>query len=303
MKKFYFNISVIKKIDYFLKTFKDVNLIKELVFGFGRLFIRSTFSSDIILSRLILMYFDAETKLEIRHLICNFFQALIESRKQHYLSTILMNVILQIMNSSVKSSINKISIEDICTFVISKTKSCCENNVYCHDAIAEVFLQTIFSYPRYSKLSSTLSEELLSLDISDNIEVKNNLKTWAQPLLTGKYVNKRRTECIVEFIEYLDTGDKAESINKSKIKIVPIPEVVSIFFEYAHNYMLRVLRSYELPEEFTKNLAIAQKELEHKLMEMIKKCPSKKKYLTRLAAQRMRSDSFDDVEMVVSKNY
>lgn len=194
---------------HFLETLTEVGIIKALVFGFCRIVLSGHYTSEDLVSKLLLRYFNPATDTEINQILGIFFETLINRRRQECLQKALVQTLFLILDAPNDSPQQEIKPETIIKFVINSTiPAYCTPGLHLHNEIAASFVTVMSEHASNKDLLKLLSKEMLMLQISNDAKVRYNLKVASEPLLE-KAMDSKTVANIRQFQEILDGTYKA----------------------------------------------------------------------------------------------
>lgn len=179
----------------FLETLNDPSMMTALITGFRRLILRGHHTSEDLVSKLLLRFFNPATEPKIYQVLRSFFETLINQRHPEWLQSALMNTLFIIFEAQKDNPLHKIKPEDIIWYVIKSTHpKCCSSGVNIHYKIAAAFFKAMDEKWENKELLMLLSKELLTLEVSKgplievaatsllekplDIETRTNIKTF-----------------------------------------------------------------------------------------------------------------------------
>lgn len=168
---------------HFLDTLNEVSIIKALIVGFCRLVVGGHYTSEDLVSKLMLKFFNPATDPEINQILGIFFETLTKRRRQECLQKALIHTLFTILDAPNDSPLQDLKPETIIKFVINSTLPAYTPGVNIHNEIATSFLQVMSEHASNKDLLKMLSKELLSLEISDDDEMRKDLREISETLL------------------------------------------------------------------------------------------------------------------------
>ncbi|XP_055535074.1 condensin complex subunit 3 [Wyeomyia smithii] len=169
-------VKVMSMMTHFFETCEDNVICTAIVDGFCRLILRGHCTSQDIMAKLLLKYFNPTTEPKTQQILGIFFEALINRKRQETLQKALMSTVCTIMEAPNDSPLQEVKPEHVVKFVIDSTKPVfCSPGLNLHNMIAMSFLQVMLDNLGYKDLLKLLSKELLSLEISDDTVLKHDL--------------------------------------------------------------------------------------------------------------------------------
>ena len=118
-------IDLMHMFNTFLDSCKETVITSALVDGFCRLLLHDKYSSNELVSKLMLMYFST-TEPEINQILGIFFESLIYYKKQECLQLALLKTLFAIFEAPNESPLQEVKPEVVLKFVINSTKP-----IYC----------------------------------------------------------------------------------------------------------------------------------------------------------------------------
>lgn len=194
---------------HFLETITEVGIIKALIFGFCRLVLSGHYTSEELVSKLLMRYFNPATDTEIMQILGIFFETLINRRRQECLQKALLPTLFQILEAPNDTPMQEIKPETIIKFVINSTiPSYCSIGVHLHNEIATSFIKVMNEHTTNKDLLKLISKEMLTLQVSQDPKVRHDLKVASEPLL-GKTMDSKFEANIRQFQQMMDGTYKA----------------------------------------------------------------------------------------------
>lgn len=203
------SIELMYLFGHLLETVTEVSIIKALIIGFCRIVLSGHYTSEDLVSKLLLRYFNPATDTEINQILGIFFEALINRRRQECLQKALMHTLFLILDAPNDTPLQEIKPETILKFVINSTMPAyCASGVNLHNEIAASFLKVMCEHATNKELLKSLSKELLTLQIGSDPKLRNELKVAAEPLLE-KALDSKIEASIKQFQQMMDGTYKA----------------------------------------------------------------------------------------------
>lgn len=179
---------------HFLETLNDATIVKALISGFCRLVLGGHYTSEDLVSKLLLRFFNPATEPEINQVLCIFFETLNRRRRQECLQKALMHTLSIILEAPNDNPLHDIKPEEIIKYVISSTRPIyCAAGVNIHYEIAVSFFKAMDEHMENKELLKLLSKELLTLDVGGETSIKEELKAAATALLEKALDSKTET--------------------------------------------------------------------------------------------------------------
>lgn len=201
---------------HFLDTCSDTSIVKALITGFCRLVLGGHYESSELVSKLMLKFFNPATDPEINQILGIFFETLIKRRRQECLAKALLPTLTTIVEAPNDSPLQEIKPETVIKFVINSTiPSYCSPGLNIHNDIAMSFLNVMNDNNNTNKdLLKILSKELLTLEISDDQTLRNDLQQCSDDLLERTIDGK--TETYIKSFKEILAGTYKGNTNAQK---------------------------------------------------------------------------------------
>lgn len=194
---------------HFLETLNEVDITKALIIGFCRLVLSGHYTSEDLVSKLLLRFFNPATDPEINQILGIFFNALCNRRRQECLHKALMQALFVILESPNDTPLKEIKADHIIKFVIESTiPACSPPGVNIHNEIALSFVKMMNEQHTNKDLLKLLSKEMLTLQISDDALIRNELKQSTETLV-DRVIDPKILGCLKNFQELLAGTYKA----------------------------------------------------------------------------------------------
>ncbi|XP_055625380.1 condensin complex subunit 3 [Toxorhynchites rutilus septentrionalis] len=217
-------VDLMRMMTHFFETCEDNVICSAIVDGFCRLILHGHCTSQDIMSKLLLKYFNPTTESKTQQILGIFFERLIVKKRQEILQKALLTTLFTIMEAPSDSPLQEVKPEHVLKFVVDSTKPVfCSPGLNPHNTIAMSFLQVILDNLNYKDLLKLLTKELLSLEISDDAVLKNDLKVCIESVLQEQSLDPKIIKNLNDFQEMLQ-GTYREPISFSSSRAPPAGE-------------------------------------------------------------------------------
>ncbi|XP_053684077.1 condensin complex subunit 3 [Sabethes cyaneus] len=217
-------VTLMRMMTHFLETCEDNVICTAIVDGFCRLILRGHCTSQEIMSKLLLKYFNPTTEPKTQQILGIFFEALINRKRQEVLQKALLSTVCTIMEAPNDSPLHEVKPEHVLKFVVDSTKPVfCSPGLNLHNMIAMSSLQVMLDNLHYKDLLKILSKELLSLEISDDPVLKNDLINCLDKVLEEETMDPKIVKHLKDFKQLLE-GTYREPLLFSSSRAPPTNE-------------------------------------------------------------------------------
>lgn len=211
----------------FLDSCEDPTILRNLIEGYCRLVLRGHYTSTEIVSKLVVRYFNPITEVETNQLLGIFFESLMKKKKQECLQRALLPSLFIILEAPYDNPLQEIKPEIVLKFVIDSTRTAfCSPGLNIHNTIAMSFLEVMQTNIQNKELLRLLSKELMTLEVSDDPHLRNDLKTCVERLLeieTDPKIEPKTEKNILSFKSIL-MGTYQEPLTFSSLRVTGIDE-------------------------------------------------------------------------------
>ncbi|XP_065086387.1 condensin complex subunit 3 [Ochlerotatus camptorhynchus] len=215
-------VDLMRMMTHFFETCEDNVICSAIVDGFCRLILHGHCTSQDIMSKLLLKYFNPTTESKTQQILGIFFECLIKKKRQEILQKALLHTLFTILESPNDSPLQEVKPEHVLKFVIDSTKPVfCSPGLNPHNTIAISFLQVMLDNLNYKDLLKLLSKELLTLEISDDAVLKNDINNCIEQILLEKSLDVKIIKNLKDFEEMLQ-GTYRESLTFSSSRAPPV---------------------------------------------------------------------------------
>lgn len=188
---------------HFMETCEETSIMKALITGFCRLVLSGRFQTGDLVSKLMVKFFSPATDPEINQTLAIFFQALIKLQQQECLAKALLPTLFIILDAPNDSPLQEVKPESIIKFVVNSTMPAyCSPGLNIHNDIALQFLSVMNDNNTNKDLLKLLSKELLTLQVSDDSSLREDLQTASDDLL-NRTIDPKTETYIKDFKEIL----------------------------------------------------------------------------------------------------
>lgn len=188
---------------HFMDTCEETSIMKALITGFCRLVLSGRFQTGDLVSKLMLKFFSPATDPEINQTLAIFFPALIKRRQQECMANALLPTLFIILDAPNESPLQEVKPERIIKFVVNSTMPAyCSPGLNIHNDIALKFLSIMNDNSGNKDLLKLLSKELLTLQVSDDSSLRDDLQTVSDNLL-DRTIDPKTETYIKDFKEIL----------------------------------------------------------------------------------------------------
>lgn len=170
-------IDLMYLFSHFLDTCEETCILSALIDGFCRLILHGHYTSNAMISKLMLKFFIPTIDPELNQILGIFFETLVNQKKQECLQAALIETLFEIFEAPNESPIQEIKAETVVKFVVSSTQPIyCNAGSNIHNAIAISFIEVIIDNIENKELIKLLSKEMLTLELSDDDVSTGNIK-------------------------------------------------------------------------------------------------------------------------------
>lgn len=188
---------------HFMETCDETSIMKALITGFCRLVLSGKFQTGDLVSKLMLKFFSPATDPEINQTLAIFFQALIKRQQQECLAKALLPTLFIILDAPNDSPLQEVKPESVIKFVVNSTMPAyCSPGLNIHNDIALQFLSVMNDNSGNKDLLKLLSKELLTLQVSDDSSLRDDLQSVSDNLL-DRTIDPKTETYIKDFKEIL----------------------------------------------------------------------------------------------------
>ncbi|XP_019549483.3 condensin complex subunit 3 [Aedes albopictus] len=214
-------VDLMRMMTHFFETCEDNVICSAIVDGFCRLILHGHCTSQDIMSKLLLKYFNPTTEPKTQQILGIFFECLIKKKRQEILQKALLHTLFTILEAPNDSPLQEVKPEHVVKFVIDSTKPVfCSPGLNPHNTIAISFLQVMLDNLNYKDLLKLLSKELLTLEISDDAVLKNDITHCIDQILQEQTLDPKIIKNLKDFKEMLQ-GTYRESLTFSSSRAPP----------------------------------------------------------------------------------
>lgn len=214
-------VDLMRMMTHFFETCEDNVICSAIVDGFCRLILHGHCTSQDIMSKLLLKYFNPTTEPKTQQILGIFFECLIKKKRQEILQKALLHTLFTILEAPNDSPLQEVKPEHVVKFVIDSTKPVfCSPGLNPHNTIAISFLQVMLDNLNYKDLLKLLSKELLTLEISDDAVLKNDITHCIDQILQEQTLDSKIVKNLNDFKEMLQ-GTYRESLTFSSSRAPP----------------------------------------------------------------------------------
>ncbi|XP_062540619.1 condensin complex subunit 3 [Armigeres subalbatus] len=214
-------VNLMRMMTHFFETCEDNVICSAIVDGFCRLILHGHCTSQDIMSKLLLKYFNPTTEPKTQQILGIFFECLIKKKRQEILQKALLHTLFTILEAPNDSPLQEVKPEHVVKFVIDSTKPVfCSPGLNPHNTIAISFLQIMLDNLNYKDLLKLLSKELLTLEISDDAVLKNDIIHCIDQILQEQTLDPKIVKNLNDFKEMLH-GTYRESLTFSSSRAPP----------------------------------------------------------------------------------
>lgn len=167
-----------------LDSIDDVDIRCELVDGFCMLILCGRLFDKQILSKLIVMYFNADVDTKIIQILSIFFETVIREKKQNLLLLSVAETLTAIINDETLPNEN--TLRSVLKFFLHSMTNETESNEeteICHNGLADTLLTWMDRNSADKKSLNVISKEILLLTLSDDTDLRLNLRDLVDHLL------------------------------------------------------------------------------------------------------------------------
>lgn len=169
---------ILQMLSHILETCVHTTVQNAILKGYCLMCTHGNEAHPIIISKLMLKYFDPNTNTEAQQMLGIFFRTLIARSKLTWLEAALLPTVYQILHASYDSSLGEVKPSMVIKFVINATKpqgGSFREGYNIHDSICASFLRDIQDniYTNIS-LVKILANELIFLSITPSPEMRSN---------------------------------------------------------------------------------------------------------------------------------
>lgn len=169
---------------HFMETCEETSIMKALITGFCRLVLSGRFQTGDLVTKLMVKFFNPATDPEINQTLAIFFQALIKLQQQECMAKALLSTLFIVLEAPNDSPLKEVKPESIIKFVVNSTMPAyCSPGLNIHNDIALQFLSVMNDNTSNKDLLKLLSKELLTLQVSDDSSLRDDLQTVSDDLL------------------------------------------------------------------------------------------------------------------------
>lgn len=188
---------------HFMDTCEETSIMKALITGFCRLVLSGRFQTGDLVSKLMVKFFSPATDPEINQTLAIFFQALIKLQQQECMAKALLPTLFIILDAPNDSPLQEVKPESIIKFVVNSTMPAyCSPGLNIHNDIALQFLSVMNDNTSNKDLLKLLSKELLTLQVSDDSSLRDDLQSVSDDLL-NRTIDPKTETYIKDFKEIL----------------------------------------------------------------------------------------------------
>ncbi|EDS29244.1 cap-G [Culex quinquefasciatus] len=215
-------VDLMKMMTHFFETCEDSVICMAIVDGFCRMIVRGHYTSPDIMAKLLLKYFNPTTEPKMQQILSIFHESLIKKKRQEILQKALLTTLFTILEAPNENPLHEVKPDHVLRFVINSTKPVfCSPGLNPHNTIAMSFLEVMKDNLTYKDLLKLLSKELLTLEISDDQMLKNDLITCTTQICEEPTLDPKILKNLNDFKQILQ-GTYREPLTFSSTRAPPL---------------------------------------------------------------------------------
>lgn len=205
----------------YLDSCHDADITCELVDGFSMLILHGRFFDEKIMSKLIVMFFNANIEPKVVQILGIFFETLISQKKQKCLQLSLFETLTAIATDETLIENTLSLVLKFFVHAMEENKEIDDSNAvereHFHNGLATTLLTWMNSHSADHKSLSVISKEILCVKVSANEESRLNLMNLVDDLLLQKSLHKRTEKNLKLFKQMIET-EGTEPLQFSSIR-------------------------------------------------------------------------------------